>query len=143
MGLIPFTRAIYFSKRPPMFLAGSLVERIGCVSVFPMNPSIYFRNCCYFPWLVLVGIHHYWRFAFSRAVSNCKETDGFSRRSHKTQLPSGALFPFVWQGFPFKVNQTKKDARFFPMATGHLRRGPGQIHPRPVRSHGACDGAAA
>ena len=28
--------------------------------------------------------------------------------------------PFFGEGFPFKLNQPKKDARFFPMATGHL-----------------------
>ena len=35
-------------------------------------------------------------------------------------LPSGALCFFFGEGVPFKVSQPKKDALFFPMATGHL-----------------------
>ena len=40
-----------------------------------------------------------------------------------TQSLSVALVSFVWEGFPVKLNQPKKDARFFPLAAGHLRIG--------------------
>lgn len=37
-----------------------------------------------------------------------------------SQLPSGALARFFWEGFPFELNQPNKDS--FPMATGHRNR---------------------
>ena len=40
-----------------------------------------------------------------------------------SHLPSGfrpLVIFFSGEGFPFKLNQTKKDARIFPTAAGHL-----------------------
>ena len=47
--------------------------------------------------------------------------------------PVAPVFLFFGQGFPFKVNQPKKDALFSSMATGHLRV---SIPQKPRGTHG-------
>ena len=50
-----------------------------------------------------------------------KRGRGFSGFGVLSQLPVAPVFPFYWEGRPFKVSQPKKDALVFPVATGHLR----------------------
>ena len=60
--------------------------------------------------------------------------------------------PLFWEGCALKLNQQKKGAPFFPMATGHLRyggwtksishhqRNPGMLVPRKYQPSLACHG---
>ena len=54
----------------------------------------------------------------------------FHRLPHLTPpslltCPVAPFLPLFWEGFPFKLHQPKKDARFFPWkCTGHLSQKP-------------------